>query len=285
MNREFVNYQKKHDFLLCLDSDGTAMNTMEAKHQKCFGPAFVEEWGLEKYRHRVLDLWNNINLYSELRGVNRFQGLYVTLAYVNANITLVGDLEPLKRWLDCTERCSNAALIRYMEDDDSPILQKVLHWSQKASELILTMPISERCPFAGVEETLSYASEFCDIVVVSSANSDAVFEEWEHYGLSYYTSLLLSQNAGSKEYCISQFLDMGYEKDRVLMVGDGLDDLEAARNQGVLFYPITIRRETECWDRLQNFALDNFLDGGYAGDYAEKLIYEMESALSSDYET
>ncbi len=285
MNREFMNYQKKHDFLLCLDSDGTAMNTMEAKHQKCFGPAFVKEWGLEQYRSRVLDLWNNINLYSDLRGVNRFYGLYITLAYVNANIAPVGDLEPLKRWMDSTKQYSNAALIRYMEDDDSPILKKVLHWSQKASELILLMPIEERGPFAGVEETLSYASEFCDIVVISSENPDALSEEWEHYGLSYYTSLVLSQNAGSKEYCIAQFLDMGYEKDRVLMIGDGLDDLEAAQNQGVLFYPITIRRETECWDRLQNFALDNFLDGKYAGDYAAKLIYEMESALSSDYET
>ncbi|MCD7862050.1 MAG: HAD family hydrolase [Lachnospiraceae bacterium] len=166
-----------------------------------------------------------------------------------------------------------------------PILKKVLHWSQKSSELILTMPISERCPFTGVEETLSYASEFCDIVVVSSENPDALSEEWEHYGLSYYTSLMLSQNAGSKEYCIGQFLDMGYDRDKVLMIGDGLDDLEAAENQGILFYPITIRRETECWDRLQNFALDNFLDGNYAGDYAEKLIYEMQSALSSDYET
>ncbi len=285
MDREFVNYQKKHDFLLCLDSDGTAMNTMEAKHQKCFGPAFVEEWGLEQYRSRVLDLWNNINLYSDLRGVNRFYGLYVTLSYVNANITFVGDLEPLRRWLDSAKQYSNAALIRYMEDDDSPLLQKVLHWSQKASEMILLMPISERGPFAGVEETLSYASEFCDIVVVSSENPDALSEEWEHYGLSYYTSLVLSQNAGSKEYCISQFLKMGYEKDKVLMIGDGLDDLKAAQNQEILFYPITIRRETECWDRLQNFALDSFLDGKYAGDYAAKLIYEMESALSSDYET
>lgn len=32
--------KKTHPFLLCFDSDGTVMDTMGVKHERCFGPAF-----------------------------------------------------------------------------------------------------------------------------------------------------------------------------------------------------------------------------------------------------
>lgn len=33
-----TEYVKKKDFLICVDSDGCAMDTMDIKHIKCFGP-------------------------------------------------------------------------------------------------------------------------------------------------------------------------------------------------------------------------------------------------------
>ena len=44
--------EKKHDILICVDSDGCAMDTMNIKHMKCFGPCLVEEWGLGAVERR-----------------------------------------------------------------------------------------------------------------------------------------------------------------------------------------------------------------------------------------
>ena len=42
----FETFERKHDFLVCVDSDGCAMDTMNCKHIQCFGPCMVSEWGL-----------------------------------------------------------------------------------------------------------------------------------------------------------------------------------------------------------------------------------------------
>ncbi len=36
MNSLTDNFKKKHDLLICVDSDGCAMNTMDIKHFTCF---------------------------------------------------------------------------------------------------------------------------------------------------------------------------------------------------------------------------------------------------------
>ncbi len=36
MSNIFEQYEKKNEFLVCVDSDGCAMDTMEIKHRKCF---------------------------------------------------------------------------------------------------------------------------------------------------------------------------------------------------------------------------------------------------------
>ena len=69
---EFV---KKKRYLICVDSDGCAMDTMDVKHIRCFGPCMVKEWGLEEWQDQVLKRWNEINLYSMTRGINRFLAL------------------------------------------------------------------------------------------------------------------------------------------------------------------------------------------------------------------
>ena len=77
------NYVKKKEYLLCVDSDGCAMDTMDIKHFKCFGPCMVEEWGLEEWKEEILNRWNEINLYTMTRGINRFKGLAMALNEIN----------------------------------------------------------------------------------------------------------------------------------------------------------------------------------------------------------
>ena len=64
------------------------------------------------------------------------------------------------------------------------------------------------------------AHELADVAIVSSANQAAVVEEWTRHGLIEHTDVLLSQNAGSKAYCIGELLKHGYTPDRVIMCGD-----------------------------------------------------------------
>ena len=43
----FSGFERKKDYLVCIDSDGCAMDTMDIKHHRCFGPCMVEEWELD----------------------------------------------------------------------------------------------------------------------------------------------------------------------------------------------------------------------------------------------
>ena len=61
-------FTKEHEYLICVDSDGCAMDTMNCKHLQCFGPCMVAEFGLDARRAEWLARWNEINLYSMTRG-------------------------------------------------------------------------------------------------------------------------------------------------------------------------------------------------------------------------
>ena len=50
----FDSFERKHDYLVCVDSDGCVMDTMNCKHFHCFGPCMVTEWGLEEWKDAIL---------------------------------------------------------------------------------------------------------------------------------------------------------------------------------------------------------------------------------------
>src|SRR5512141_2466189 len=41
------NFPNKHDFLVAIDSDGCAFDTMEIKHKECFIPNIIKHWDLQ----------------------------------------------------------------------------------------------------------------------------------------------------------------------------------------------------------------------------------------------
>ena len=86
MSTNLDNFQKKKDWLICIDSDGCAMDTMDIKHIRCFGPCMVNEWGLSEWKVPILDRWNAINLYTMTRGINRFKGLAKMLREIKAQM-------------------------------------------------------------------------------------------------------------------------------------------------------------------------------------------------------
>lgn len=262
-------YKKKKEFLICVDSDGCAMDTMDIKHIRCFGPCMVNEWGLEQWKEEILKRWNEINLYTMTRGINRYKGLSAALQEIHGKYTQIEDLDTLVQWVKESPELSNAALQRAIDNKDSISLKKALSWSKAVNESINRLPEEEKVPFEGVKEALAFAHGKADVAIVSSANLDAVLEEWERFGLLEHTDIVLAQDAGSKAYCIGQLLKAGYDKEHVLMCGDAPGDLDAAKQNGVFYYPILVRHEKESWKEFRETAVEKLMDGTYGGDYQQ----------------
>jgi hypothetical protein len=65
------------------------------------------------------------------------------------------------------------------------------------------------------------------------------------------------------------------------MIGDAPGDLQAARANGALFYPVVPGAEEQSWEQLHNQALERFHQGNYAGAYEDKLVQDFLKKLPS----
>jgi len=273
MQANLEQYVKQKEYLICVDSDGCAMDTMDIKHIRCFGPCMVEEWELSQWGDAILKRWNDINLYTMTRGINRFKGLAMALKEINDTYMKIEGVEVLDQWVETSNELSNPALKRAIEENDNICLKKALSWSEKVNESINNdLTFDEKKPFEGVKEALEYAHQYADIAIVSSANLQAVEEEWELYGLLDHVDILLAQNVGSKAFCIHELLKKGYEMDKTMMTGDAVGDYEAAKKNGVFYYPIRVRHEKESWEEFKAEAVSRLTSGTYAGDYQQQQI-------------
>jgi len=271
MVNDLQEFVKKHEYLICVDSDGCAMDTMDIKHIRCFGPCMVKEWGLESWQEAILARWNDINLYTMTRGINRFKGLSLALQEIDQQYVKIEDLKTLVDWVETSKELSNGALERAIAENPASVsLKKALSWSKAVNENINALPDELKLPFPLAKEGLAHAHARADVAIVSSANLDAVLEEWEKYGLLEHTDIVMAQNAGSKAHCIGELLKKGYQPDHVLMCGDAPGDMDAAQKNGVFYYPILVRSEKASWQEFMDTACGKLLDGTYAGTYQDE---------------
>ncbi len=278
--KTFSEFERKKDYLVCVDSDGCAMDTMDVKHFRCFGPCMVEEWGLEEWRDEILDRWNEINLYTITRGINRFKGLAMALCEINGKYCPIECADELKAWTDSAPELSNGALEGIIvKEGCSVIFKKALSWSKKVNEAITALPDELKLPFPMVKEALEFAHRYADVAIVSSANLGAVLEEWEMYGLLDHVDVVMSQNDGSKAHCIGELLKHGYINIKVVMCGDAPGDLTAAEKNGVYFFPILVRKEKESWEEFIHLALSRLMDDSYGKEYQERKTKEFYKNL------
>lgn len=280
MSNALGKFIKNKDFLICIDSDGCAIDTMDIKHIKCFGPCMVEEWELEKWKQPILNRWNEVNLYTMTRGINRFKGLALVLKEVSCKYMKIEGINEFIKWTDEATELSNEALEKEVKKTDNTCLRKALEWSKSVNKLIDLLSEDEKCIFEGVKEAIMESKKIADIAIVSSANEKAVVDEWCYNGLLESVDIVLTQNIGSKAYCISKLIEKGYNRKNVLMVGDAVGDLKAAELNDVLYYPIMVRKEKESWYRFTNEVLGKFVNNVYDGGYQEKVINEFKLNLS-----
>ena len=270
----FDSFEKKHEYLICVDSDGCVMDTMNCKHFLCFGPCLVAEWDLQQWQDAILKLWNEINLFSMTRGINRFKGLAMALGEIDKQYQPIPGVEALQHWADTAPALSNDGVAKAIAEAATPeakiIFEKVLSWSKAVNAAIVKLDEALKVPYAGAKEGLAAAYTFADVAIVSSANRVAVEEEWGRFGLLAYTDIVLSQEIGSKAACIAEMMKFGYDPGKVLMMGDAPGDSDAAKKNGVYYYPILVNHEKESWDEAISIAFGKLQSGNYAPYGEEK---------------
>ena len=270
----FDSFERKHDYLVCVDSDGCVMDTMNCKHFHCFGPCMVDEWELEEWKDAILERWNVINLFSMTRGINRFKGLAMALGEIHSQYKSITGIEALQHWADTAPALSNDAVAKAAADATVPdakmVFEKALSWSKAVNAAIVKLDESLKVPYEGAKEGLAAAHAFADVAMVSSANRDAVEEEWGKFGLLEHTDIVLAQDIGSKAACIAEMLKFGYDVNKVVMIGDAPGDCDAAEKNGVHYYPILVNHEKESWDEAIAVAFGKLRSGEYVPYGAEK---------------
>ena len=267
------------EYLVCIDSDGCAIDSMECKHRLCFGPYIIDVWHLEQWKDAVLNRWNEINLYSMTRGINRFLGLEMILSEVDTAYCKIDGLAAYSRWCKKTATFSNAAIQTEIDKGTHPIFEMVLDWSHRVNAGIETIADQIK-PFDGVAEALALIWEKADIAIVSSANPQAVQDEWTRFGLIDKVTYVMAQDAGTKADCIAKLLQQGYERNHVIMIGDAPGDQQAAEKNGVFYFPILAGKERCSWEYLMREGYNEFCFGEYGGAFQTAQVEQFCTNLS-----
>lgn len=273
------DFKRTSDYVVCIDSDGCAINTMEVKHRKCFGPQWIATYDLSTHFDACMEIWLSINLYSITRGINRFKGLALALKEVERRGWCHTEgLEEFVTWTEEAKELSNPALLALTQKNENECMEKALLWSIRTNRAIYGLQTNDM-PFPNVKWAMDEMCEKADLVAVSSANKEAVEKEWEKHNLKSDCKMLLTQEAGSKVSCIGALIKMGYEPKKILMVGDAPSDFDAAERNGVWFYPILVGKEAKSWAELLDKAFEKLLDETFDETYQKELIRMFEKNL------
>ncbi len=281
---DLADFQPRFDSLVGIDSDGCVFDTMDIKQKRFFHGRIVSFWGLEAIEQYVRRAAEFVNLGSKSRGSNRFVALLRVFRLLHdwpeaaASGCVLPDCEALAQYLDSGLPLGNPSLAAEAERTGDPNLQRVLEWSLDINEAIAReMPPVP--PFEWVVESLDLVQQHSDAIVVSQTPEEALVNEWQKHDLAKYVQLIAGQELGTKAEHLALATADRYASDRVLMVGDALGDLAAARTVGVLFFPILPGHEVASWHEFLTVGYPRFLDGTFAGVYAEELVGRFEDSL------
>ncbi|MGQ9607041.1 MAG: HAD family hydrolase [Thermogutta sp.] len=277
-----IDLTPKHDFLVGIDSDGCAFDTMELKHKECFIPNIIYYFnlqGVSKYAREVAEF---VNLYSKSRGINRFPALIETLQRlrrrpeVKARGVPIPLPESLMQWMSREKKLGNPALEKAVAESGDAELARALEWSKAVNRSVEWM-VHGVPPFPCVRESLQALADKADILVVSATPEEALRREWQEHGLDVYVRAILGQESGTKKDFLA--LAAKYPSGHALMVGDAPGDHQAAVANHALFFPINPGDEEASWRRFLEEGLQRFLQGNFAGEYQQALLAEFDRRL------
>lgn len=274
MYKSLVDYVKNNDYLVAIDSDGCVFDNMTVKHQKFFFPVLLETFNMEDADGSKAALWNKINLDYPTRGINRFEGLKMFFE----SFKPTEDMTAFLKLFESENGLSNDLIQKEINVSSDPLLTKVLTWSTNLNAKIKA-ELGTMKPFDGVVSAIEKIVKVADIVVVSSANHEAVSNEWDEAGLLPYVQFVSSQDIGPKADVLKILQSKGYENSKMLMVGDAYGDYNAAKSIGAHFYQITYKCEAQSWAQLSESVINDFLNNNYQYNGPELLDVAINDAL------
>ncbi len=278
-------HQPKHEFLIAIDSDGCAFDTMEIKHKECFIPNIIKHFHLQAVSKYAREAAEFVNLYSKWRGINRFPALVMLFDLlqdwdkVQRRGVKIPEASNLRAWIKKETKLGNPALEAYCKEHDHPDMHQTLAWSKAVNASVADIVQGGLPPFPFVRESLEKAMPKADIMVCSQTPTEALVREWEEQDVAKYVFAICGQEMGTKGEHIRYAAEGRYENTKILMIGDAFGDLKAARANNALFFPVDPGDEDASWQRLFEEGLDRFFAGTYAGDYEASLIREFERYL------
>lgn len=274
-------------YLIGIDSDGCAFDTMEIKHKECFIPNIINRWGLQAISKYAREAAEFVNLYSKWRGLNRFPALIQVFDLLTERAEVrnrgfqLPEITPLRKWVETETKLGNPALEKLVKETGDPILRTTLEWTKAVNQSIADM-VHGVPPYPYVRESLIKMQNFAQVIVVSQTPGEALEREWTEHDLAKYLKVIAGQEMGTKGECLGFAKAAGkYQDEQVLMIGDAPGDLKAAKINHALFYPINPGKEELSWKRFYEEAFDKFIKGQYAGAYEASLIAEFERYLPS----
>jgi phosphoglycolate phosphatase-like HAD superfamily hydrolase len=277
-----LDFKRQHDYLVGIDSDGCAFDTMELKHKECFIPNtinYYELQGVSKYAREAAEF---VNLYSKSRGINRFPALIESLEWlrrrpeVKARGVKIAIPQGVVAWMKRENKLGNPALKKAVEASGDADLKHALAWSEAVNKAIENM-VRGVPPFPLVRESLVKLGPTADVLVVSATPQEALRREWQEHDLTQHVALICGQESGTKK----EFLKTAslYSPGRSLMIGDAPGDYEAAKANAALFFPINPGAEETSWKRFHDEGIGRFLAGTFGGAYQESLLAEFDRYL------
>jgi phosphoglycolate phosphatase-like HAD superfamily hydrolase len=282
--RPLVEMQPRHKFFVGIDSDGCAFDTMEIKHKECFCPNTIKHWDLQPVSKYAREAVEFVNLYSKWRGINRWPALVMVFDLlrerpeVQARKVEVTQAPKLREFMKSGKPLSNDGLKAYMAEHPDPELDRAMAWTKGVNAAIADM-VHGVPPFPYVRESLELLQKQADVVVVSATPGEALTREWEEHDIARYARVIAGQEMGTKKQHLALAAKGKYPSDRILMIGDAPGDMEAARANGALFFPINPGHEERSWERFCKEGLGKFFAGEFAGSYESGLIAEFEKLL------
>jgi phosphoglycolate phosphatase-like HAD superfamily hydrolase len=284
--KPLADLRPQRPFFVGIDSDGCAFDSMEIKHKECFCPNTIKWWDLQPVSKYAREAAEFVNLYSKWRGINRWPALTMVFdllqerAEVKARGARITEAKRVREFMASGKPLSDAGLKAYMAEHPDPELDKALGWSKAVNASVADM-VHGVPPFPYMRESLQSLQSQADVVVVSATPTEALVREWEEHDIAKYVRVIAGQEMGSKKQHLAWAAKNKYPADHILMMGDAPGDMEAAKANGVLFFPINPGQEEKSWERFYQEGLARFTAGTYAGEYEAALIAEFETFLPS----
>jgi phosphoglycolate phosphatase-like HAD superfamily hydrolase len=278
------NLKAEHELFIGIDSDGCVFDTMEVKQKEFFIPNALKYFDLFAISKILRETWEFVNLYSIYRGGNRFTSIIEVFELLEERKEVresgykLPDLSSLKQWVKIETKLGNATLRKYFESNYNPDLEKIVIWTEAVNNDISKW-LHDIPPFPQAKASIEKMSEYADLMIVSQTPLEALNREWEEHGLKKYVKAIAGQEHGTKTGHIELAAKGKYPDQNILMIGDAKGDLDAAQNNGILFYPVIPGKEDESWERFLEEGFKRFTTGTFKGTYEESLLKEFVKFL------